>query len=263
MSPTPPPSTSSASTSTASTAPVSTLAEQERSKRQERASSGGRYDAMLRLFKFGLPIAVGALVAVLVLAPLFNNDEVSFVLAKDKVEVAKERMRATDAMYRGEDNKGQPFTLQAGSAVQQTSANPVVDIQQLAAKIWLTDGAASLTAAQGLYDMKAETVDIPGQILFTSDKGYSLTLANALVDLNSQTLQGRGTVSGTMPMGTFSGSGLSADLDKQTVQLADGVQGTLNIGSYSANRLYADNKSRTVVLEGNAKLQIKQGALKR
>lgn len=242
---------------------MSTLAEQELSKRQERASSGGSYDAVLRLLKFGLPIAVGALVAVLVLAPLFNNNEVSFVLAKDKVEIAKERMRATDAMYRGEDNKGQPFTLEAGSAVQQTSANPVVDMQQLAAKIWLADGAASLTAAQGLYDMKAETVDIPGEINFTSEQGYALTLGNALVDLNTHTLQGRGEVSGKMPMGTFTGSGLSADLDSQTVKLANGVQGTLPIGTYSANRLYADNKSRTVVLEGNARLQIKQGALKR
>lgn len=242
---------------------MSQLAEQERSKRQLLASQGSRYDVLVRLFKFGLPIAVGVLVAVLVLAPLFKDDEVSFVLAKDKVEVAKERMRATDAVYRGEDNKGQPFSLEAGSAVQQTSANPVVDMQNLAAKIWLTEGAASLTAGRGLYDMKAETVDIPGEIQFNSEQGYALTLDNAVADLNTQTLQGRGAVSGKMPLGTFAGSGLLADLDKQTVRLTDGVQGTLPIGSYSANSLYADNKSRTVVLEGNAKLQIKQGALKR
>ncbi len=242
---------------------MSQLAEQERSKRQQWASRGGSYDAFLRLAKFILPIVVGVLVAVLVLAPMFKKDEVSFVLAKDKVEMAKERMRVTEAMYRGEDYKGQPFTLEAGSAVQQTSANPVVDMQDLAAKIWLTDGAASLTAAAGRYDMNAQTVDIPGEIRMTSDQGYALTVGNALVDLNAQTMAGRGRLSGEMPLGTFSGSGLTADLNAQTVKLSGGVQGTLPIGSYSANRLYADNKSRTVVLEGNAKMQIKQGALKR
>ena len=242
---------------------MSQLAEQERSERQKWASRGSRYDGFLRLVKFILPIAVGALVAVLVLAPLFKRDEVSFVLAKDKVEVAEERMRVTEAIYRGEDNKGQPFTLEAGSAVQKTSANPTVDMRKLAAKIWLVDGAASLTADEGVYDMKAQTVDIPGSILLNSEKGYSLAVGNALVDLNSQTLAGRGRISGKMPLGAFSGSGLSVDLNQQTVRLSGGVQGTLPIGSYSANRLYADNKSRTVVLEGNAKLQIKQGVLTR
>lgn len=242
---------------------MSQLAEQERSKRQQRAAKGGAYDAFLKTVKFALPLAVGALLAVFVLAPLFKDGEVGFVLAKDKVEIAKERMRVNDAMYRGEDNKGQPFSLAAGSAVQKTSVNPVVDMQNLAAKIWLTDGAASLSAQQGLYDMKAETVDVPGTINFQSEQGYALTVGHALIDLNSQTLAGRGRVSGQIPLGTFTGSDLSADLDKQTVQLSGGVAGTLPIGTYSANSLYADNKSRTVVLEGNAKLQIKQGALKR
>ncbi len=242
---------------------MSQLAEQQRSKRQKWAAQGGSYDAFVRLAKFVLPVVVGALVAVLVLAPLFKRDEVSFVLAKDKVEVAKERMRVSNAMYRGEDNNGQPFTLQAGSAVQQTSAQPVVDMRDLAAKIWLRDGAASLVAAEGRYDMDAQTVDIPGEIRLNSEQGYALTVGNALLDLKSQTMAGRGRLSGQMPLGTFSGSGLSADLNAQTVRLSGGVEGTLPIGSYSANRLYADNKSRTVVLEGNARLQIKQGVLTR
>lgn len=242
---------------------MSELADRERSIRQDRASKGGSYDAFLKAVKWGLPLFVGALVAILVLAPLLNNNEVSFVLNKDDVEQAKERMRVTEAMYRGEDNKGQPFSVQAGSAVQQTSKVPVVEMKDLAAEILLSDGPTSIKAADGSYNIDKEVVTIPGQLDFKSAGGYTLSVANVDVDLNSQTVASSGQVNGNMPLGEFWGNMLKADLDSQTVNVNGGVRGTLPIGTYSADNLFADNKSRTVVLEGNAKLQIKQGALKR
>lgn len=242
---------------------MSELADRERNKRQQRATGGGSYDAFLKLVKWGLPLIVGALVAILVLAPLLKGDEVSFVLNKDDVEQAEERMRLTEALYRGEDNKGQPFSVKAGSAVQRTSKVPVVEMQDLAADIVLSDGPTSIKAANGSYNIDKEVVSIPGQLDFKSAGGYALTVGDVAVDLNSQAITSEGQVSGTMPLGEFWGKMLRADLERQTVNVTGGVHGTLPIGSYSANSLYADNKARTVVLEGNAKMQINQGALKR
>lgn len=242
---------------------MSELADRERTKRQQRATGGGSYDAFLKLVKWGLPLVVGALVAILVLAPLLKGDEVSFVLDKDDVEKAEERMRLTEALYRGEDNKGQPFSVKAGSAVQRTSKVPVVEMQDVAAAIILSDGPTSIQAANGSYNIDKEVVTIPGQLDFKSAGGYALSVADVAVDLNTQAVTSEGQVAGTMPLGEFWGKMLRADLERQTVNVTGGVRGTLPIGSYSADTLYADNKSRTVVLEGNAKMQIKQGALKR
>lgn len=242
---------------------MSELADRERSKRQQRATGGGSYDTFLKFIKWGLPLIVGALVAILVLAPLLKGDEVSFVLNKDDVDQAEERMRLTEALYRGEDNNGQPFSVKAGSAVQRTSKVPVVEMQDLAADIQLSDGPTTIKAADGTYNIDKEVVAIPGQLDFQSAGGYALKVANVALDLNTQSLSSAGEVSGTMPLGDFWGKMLEADLDRQTVNVKGGVHGTLPIGSYSADSLYADNKARTVVLQGNAKMQIKQGALKR
>ena len=70
--------------------------------------------------------------------------------------MASERMRLTEALYRGEDSKGQPFSLRAGSAVQKSSAEPVLKMTDLQGRIIMNDGPASLTAGRGLYESKAE-----------------------------------------------------------------------------------------------------------
>ena len=96
-----------------------------------------------------LPVLIGVLAAFLVMAPLTSAGDVSFVLDKNKVEVAKERLKIQRAQYRGSDAKGQPFALNAGSAVQRSSAEPVVEINKLSAEIGLQDGPATLTAPTG------------------------------------------------------------------------------------------------------------------
>ena len=60
-------------------------------------------------------------------APFEKRGDVSFILDKNKVDEAKERMRVEQARYVGEDNKGQKFVIVADHAVQQSSNVPVVD----------------------------------------------------------------------------------------------------------------------------------------
>src|SRR3546814_9500882 len=84
--------------------------------RQLWAASGSSHDRVVRLLRVGLPMVIGVIAAVLIFSPFTQRSEVSFLLAKDKVEVAKERMRVTRAEYRGQDTKGRPFALVAGSA---------------------------------------------------------------------------------------------------------------------------------------------------
>ena len=115
---------------------MSEQARQERSARQIWARPQGSHDQVVKLLRFGLPAAIGALAVFLVFAPIANpNGDVSFVLAKDSVSMAAERMRVTAATYRGEDSKGRPFEIKAGSAVQRSSQDPVVKLSDLMARI--------------------------------------------------------------------------------------------------------------------------------
>ncbi len=198
---------------------MSDIARQERTRRQRRAAPGSAHDRLIALLMVALPIAIGVLAAFLVMAPLFMRGDTSFVLDKNKVDVAQERMRLRAAEYRGQDAKGQPFVIDAGSAVQKSSAEPVVQLQELAAGIRLPDGPARLTAPRGRYDMRSEQVDVLGPIQFRAANGYSLDTVNATVDLKTRKLRSGSAVTGTTSMGNFSGDRLDADLEARTVRL--------------------------------------------
>jgi len=198
---------------------MSELARRIRSERQLWAAPGSQHDRVIGIAKIALPIGIGVLAAFLVMAPLTSGGDVSFVLDKKKVEVAKERLKIQSATYRGADAKGQPFQLTAGSAVQKSSAEPIVQLQDLAAEIKLPEGPAQLVAGQGRYDMDTDTVKIDGPIAFRAADGYTLDTADTTVDLKTKTLQSGGAVTGRVPQGTFSADSMSADLASHIVRL--------------------------------------------
>lgn len=201
----------------------------QRGVRQKWAAPGGSHDRMLMLLKRGLPIASGVLGAFLLTAPFTHQSEVSFVLDKNKVDMAGERLKVVEALYRGEDSRGRPFSLRAGSALQKSSRDPVVQLNELEARMQLENGGAVVTARRGQYDMNKESVAIDGPIQFESANGYRLTTRDVDIQIDQRRLRSRGSVEGRMPAGTFRADHLNADLD-----------------------------ARTVTLEGNARLRVEQ-----
>ncbi|HEX9954907.1 MAG TPA: LPS export ABC transporter periplasmic protein LptC [Allosphingosinicella sp.] len=211
------------------------MSEPPRAKRKSVgwARPGGAHDWLVKALKVLLPAGVGVLLAYLLLSPLSKDREISFLLDKNKVDVAKERLKVQQAQYRGQDNKGRAFTIDAQRALQPSSADPVVQIEGMAARIALDDGPASLAAENGRYDMNKQTVDVLGPILFTAADGYRLETRDVAVDLN-----------------------------KSRLQSGQGVEGKMPLGRFTAGRMEVDLPSRTVVLTGRARLHIVQGGLR-
>ena len=132
------------------------------------------------------------------------------------------------------DRQGQPFRLDAGSAVQQSSAEPIVQLRSLSAEIKLPEGPASIKADQGRYDLEKEQVAVEGPIKFRTSDGYTLDTHDATVDLKTRRMQSGGAVTGTTPMGVFSGNKLTADLERRTVAIDGNAR--LRIVPGKANR---------------------------
>lgn len=207
---------------------MSRAAARQRSARQTWAAPGSSHDRLVALLQFALPIGIGVLAAFLVMAPLFMAGDVSFVLDKNKVDVASERLKLQTARYQGADDKGRRFQLTAGSAVQKSSAEKVVQMRDLAAQIALDDGPAQLKADSGRYDMEQERVAVDGPIRFTAADGYKLDTTGATVDLRSRKLQSGSAVTGSTPLGTFSGNSMNADLEARTVALKGNARLRIN-----------------------------------
>ena len=106
---------------------MSELANQEREVKQRWAVPGSSHDRIVRFAKVALPSAVGVVIAFLAMAPLDKSGDVSFILDKNQVENAPERMRVEQARYVGQDNNGQKFLIVANRALQRTSEQPNFD----------------------------------------------------------------------------------------------------------------------------------------
>ena len=203
---------------------MSDAASRERAFKQDWAVPGSRHDRLIKLAKIGLPSAVGVLVAFLALAPLDREGDVSFILDKNQVDNAPERMRVEEARYVGEDDKGQRFQIVAQRALQQTSDEPIVDIWGMMAQLGLAQGPLSIAANKARYDLDAQRVLVQGPVRVTGPDGYQLATSNVLVDLKNRSLQSRGGVSGRMKLGEFQAGRLQANLGERTVVLDKGAR---------------------------------------
>lgn len=212
---------------------MSRQADRIRSLRQTFAAPGSRFDRIIAVLRIALPVLIGVLAAFLALAPFSSKSEISFVLNREEVQIAEERLRVEEARYRGEDASGRPFSLRAKEAVQQSSKVPILKMTDLSARILLRDGPAQITAPDGKYNMDEETVRVDGAVQVTAAGGYRLSTRNVNVDLEKRTLRSQAP-----------------------------VDGRANIGTFRADRLEVDLPARTMTLDGNASLRIVQNGLR-
>jgi lipopolysaccharide export system protein LptC len=205
-------------------------AEAIRDQRRAWATPGGSHDKLVRRLAVILPGAVGLIAAIMVLAPLSPRGEVSFLLDRNKVAITSERIRVAQAVYRGEDDQGRAFAVQAGSAAQVSAKVPVIQMQDLMATLALAEGPATLTAPSGDYNYDTDRIMIDGPVKLATADDYQLEVSNVAINLKNRTLAGSGGVSGAFPAGTF-----------------------------SAQRIFANLGERTVTLDGDARLQMEPG----
>lgn len=191
--------------------------------RRNAAPPGGSWDRLVATLKLALPAAAVAVLATCLIWPLTAQREFSFILSKDRVAEARERLRMDRAVYRGEDSKGQPFTISAASAVQKTSDTPIVELRDISAELRTADGPARADAGVGRYDLEREQIDVVGPVTLQSAAGYRLDTRDVSVDLATRRVTGSGEVSGKMPLGSFAAGRLRADVEGRSVILDRGA----------------------------------------
>jgi lipopolysaccharide export system protein LptC len=188
------------------------------------AEPGSRHDRLVRYAKIGLPVIAALFVAVLVIAPFDQRGDVSFILDKKEVDKAAERMRIETARYSGEDNKGNKFEISARRAIQQSSDQPIVNIEGMMARLGLAQGPVTIAANQGRYDLDTHLVEVIGPVRVVGPDGYRLETSNVRVDLKERTMRSNGPASGAMRLGQFQAGEMSADLGERKIVLGGGAR---------------------------------------
>jgi len=203
---------------------MSDLANRDRADKQRWAVPGSSHDRIVRFAKVALPSAVGVVIAFLAMAPLEKKGDVSFILDKNQVENAPERMRVEQARYVGEDNRGQKFLIVANRARQRSSEEPIVDIWGMLARFGLQQGPVTVAANQGRYNLDEQKVAVAGPVRVAGPEGERLVTRDVTVDLKNHMMASDGGVSGRMELGEFHAGRLRANLENRTIVLDGGTR---------------------------------------
>ena len=205
-------------------------AKQLRNQRQHFAAPGGSHDRLVTSLGKALPMGVGIVAALMIITPLSPGSEVSFLLDRNKVAMIDERLSVSNAMYRGQDDGGRPFSLTAGEAVQRSSREGIVRMEDMMAQILLRDGPARISAEGGAYDIDAEVMTVDGPLRLSAADGYTMTARGVSVDLQSRMMVGDGRVEGEVPAGTFEADRIEVDIDERKISLRGNARLTMRPG---------------------------------
>lgn len=225
-------------------------------KLQKSMLPGSFHDYLVKTLRVIFPMIIVALVTFLILTPLTVSDELSFVLDKDQVDMAPERLKVTDALYRGEDGQGRPFSLKAGSAVQKSSDVPVLEMEDFVGRIIFNSGPAILSGNRGSYDLDTEILRVNGPLSYESQAGNEFTASNVAIQLRDQSFESFDRVTGKTNFGTFNANRIEGALGNRKITLSGNVNGTSKFGTYRADNAIGDLNNRTIILEGNARLTV-------
>jgi lipopolysaccharide export system protein LptC len=205
-------------------------AKQLRNQRQQFAAPGGSHDRLVTFLGKALPMGVGIVAALMIITPLSPGTEVSFLLDRNKVAMIDERLSVSNAMYRGQDDGGRPFSLTAGEAVQRSSREGIVRMGDMMAQILLRDGPARISAEGGAYDIDAEVMTVDGPLRLSAADGYTMTARGVSVDLQSRVMVGDGRVEGEVPAGTFEADRIEVHIDERKISLRGNARLTMRPG---------------------------------
>jgi lipopolysaccharide export system protein LptC len=185
---------------------------------------GGGYDLFVKVMKEALPAMSLALLGTLVIWPLANTREFSFLVSKDRVESSAERMRMEQPVYRGTDSNGRAFEIKADRAVQRSSEDPTVELINIAARLDTADGQIAVTAAKGSFNLPSQQLTVSGPVDLGRTDGTRITTGDALVDLRSRTVRSLSPIGGTGPLGRFQADRFQVDLKGTSATLQGNVR---------------------------------------
>lgn len=181
-----------------------------------RFAKAKRHSGRVRLMRKTVPAAVVAAMAIIVVASVFNPFRILSKLPIDIGNLAVQGSRITmeSPHLAGFTSDQRPYELWAKSATQDISDPNNVELHELRAKVQMEDKTGvTMDARIGLFDSKAQLLDLKDDIFLQSTSGYEARLTQASVDL------GAGTVSSDEPVAVKL---LNGTLDAKSLRITEG-----------------------------------------
>jgi lipopolysaccharide export system protein LptC len=193
---------------------------------EARFAVAARHSRLVRLLRVAVPAVVLLAMAGIVAVSLFNPFRLLAKLPIDSggLVVSGTKVTMEAPHLSGFSPDGRPYELWAKAATQDLTRPNHVDLATLRAKL-LTEDQSTVTidARNGLFDTKAQLLDLQKDVYLQSSSGYQAWMTRALVDL------GKGTVNSDEPVdvkwqgGTLRGQKLRITEKGELIRFEGGV----------------------------------------
>ena len=175
---------------------------------EARFATAARHSRMVRLLRVAVPAAVFLSMAAVVAVSVFNPFRL--LMSKLPLELGNLVVSGTKVTMESPHLSGYTpdqrlYELWAKTAVQDLSDPDRVELNGMRSRILMRDGSTvALDASTGLYDNKAQTLDLHKDILLKTTTGYEARLTEAFVDINRNTVDSDEHVDVKLTNGTLS-----------------------------------------------------------
>lgn len=158
----------------------------------ERAFRGAsRHSRGVRILRIAIPIGVVVCLVGVLLATWLNPLRLVYRLPADigNVVISGTKITMEQPRIAGFTKDSRAYEVNARAAAQDLSNPTVVEFHDIRAKLDLPDKTVmQITAQNGLYNTKTQTLTLGKEILLNSANGYEGRLTEAIIDIQNQRL---------------------------------------------------------------------------
>ena len=174
-----------------------------------RFRTAARHSRMVRVLRVAVPAAVALSMTAIVFVSVYNPFRM--LLPKLPVDMGNLVVSGTKITMEAPHMSGytpdqRPYEVWAKTATQDLTDPDRVDLRTLRAKVLMEDRTTQITldARSGLFDSKAQLLDLRKDIFLQSSSGYEARMSQAMVDIGKSTVTSEERVDVKLLNGTLS-----------------------------------------------------------
>jgi lipopolysaccharide export system protein LptC len=175
---------------------------------EARFAVAARHSRMVRMLRVAVPAAVATSMAAIIAVSIFNPFRMlipKLPLDMGNLVVSGTKITMESPHLAGYTNDRRPYEMWAKTATQDVTDPDHVDLKKLRAKLLTEDQSTVIIDARtGLFDNKAQTLDLHKDIFLQTSTGYEARLSQAFVDMVKNTVTSEEHVDVKLTNGTLS-----------------------------------------------------------
>lgn len=178
---------------------------------EARFKVAARHSRRVRVLRIAVPVVVTVAMLVIVGASVFNPFRIlaKLPLQMDNLVVSGTKVTMEAPRLAGFMPDQRPYELRAQTATQDIKNPKFVELNILDSTLEMEDkSTVRLRSRTGLFDSKAQLLDLRDDVFVQNSLGYEARMSQALVDLGKGTVSSDTPVAVKMPNGTIGGQQL-------------------------------------------------------